>query len=248
MRAGRHDDGQTQEEATEDHRPLRRSTPEGHGPKPIAIVWGAEDPMVRGPLVGTVTSTAQRNVIGTHAGSYSVYRAVAVAAGALDPLKKPDLTNTAPTHAIGPFPQWFDPSKIVSMDPFGAVVSAAFKSYSRGGATTSGPTVVVDARAHSRPRARRCRHGGPREGRRQDPPRGRRHRRRQGGDRARMVAARGRGALRLHRGRSPAHALRAHGGHVPRARDARRSQRLSAAHRRRDRLHDRRRDEHPGPE
>ena len=64
------------------------SHPGGHGPKPIPIVWGAEDPMVRGPLVGTVTNTAQRNVIGTHAGSYSVYRAVAVAAGALDPLDR----------------------------------------------------------------------------------------------------------------------------------------------------------------
>jgi GTP cyclohydrolase II len=124
------------------------SHPGGHGPKPIPIVWGAEDPMVRGPLVGTVTNTAQRNVIGTHAGSYSVYRAVAVAAGALDPLKKPDLTNTAPTHAIGPFPQWFDPSKIVSMDPFGAVVSQAFKSYFDLGYDIRPTIAVTRARIH----------------------------------------------------------------------------------------------------
>ena len=55
-------------------------------------------------------------VIGTHAGSYSVYRALAVAAGALDPLRKPDLTNTAPTLRIGPHPQWSNPDKIVSLD------------------------------------------------------------------------------------------------------------------------------------
>src|ERR1019366_8586673 len=124
------------------------SHPGGHGPKPIPIGWGAEDPMVRGPLVGTVTKMAERNVIGTHAGSYSVYRAVAVAAGVLDPLKKPDLTNTAPTHAIGPFRQWFDPSKIVSMDPFGAVVSSAFKSYFDQGYDIRPTIAVTRARIH----------------------------------------------------------------------------------------------------
>jgi GTP cyclohydrolase II len=105
------------------------SHPQGHGPQPIGIEWGAADPMVRGPLIGTVTNGAQRNVIGTHSGSYSVYRAIAVAAGVLDPLKKPDLTNTSPTHPIGPFPQWADPNKIVSLDPFGAVVSDVFRGY-----------------------------------------------------------------------------------------------------------------------
>jgi GTP cyclohydrolase II len=124
------------------------SHPGGHGPKPIPIVWGATDPMERGPLIGTVTSTAQRNVVGTHAGSYSVYRAVAVAAGALDPLRKPDLTNTAPTHAIGPFPQWFDAAKIVSLDPFGAVVSSAFRSYFEQGYDIRPTIAVTRARIH----------------------------------------------------------------------------------------------------
>jgi GTP cyclohydrolase II len=124
------------------------SHPGGHGPKPIPVVWGAADPMVRGPLIGTVTSQAQRNVVGTHAGSYSVYRAVAVAAGALDPLRKPDLTNTAPTHALGPFPQWFDASKIVSLDPFGAVVSAAFRSYFEQGYDIRPTIAITRARIH----------------------------------------------------------------------------------------------------
>src|SRR5450432_2336297 len=122
------------------------SHPGGHGPKPVPIVWGAEDPMTRGPLIGTVTNKSQRNVIGTHAGAYSVYRAVAVAAGALDPLRKPDLTNTAPTHAIGPHPSWFDPKKIVSLDPFGAIVSAVFKPYFEQGYDIR-PTIAV-TRAH----------------------------------------------------------------------------------------------------
>lgn len=37
-----------------------------------------------------------RNVIGTHSGSYSVYRALAVAAGALSRDHRADLTNTSP--------------------------------------------------------------------------------------------------------------------------------------------------------
>jgi GTP cyclohydrolase II len=124
------------------------SHPGGHGPKPIPVVWGATDPMERGPLVGTVTCKDQRNVIGTHAGSYSVYRAVAVAAGALDPLRKPDLTDTAPTHVLGPFPQWFEPTKIVSLDPFGAIVSSVFESYFEKGYDIR-PTIAI-TRAHIR--------------------------------------------------------------------------------------------------
>lgn len=124
------------------------SHPGGHGPRPAPIVWGARDPLERGPLIGTVTNTAQRNVIGTHAGSYSVYRAVAVAAGALDPLRKPDLTNTAPTHTIGPFPQWFDPTKIVSLDPFGAVVADAFRTFFDQGYDIRPTIAVTRARIH----------------------------------------------------------------------------------------------------
>ena len=124
------------------------SHPGGHGPKPIPIVWGAADPEARGPLVATVTNRTQRNVIGTHSGSYSVYRALAVAAGALDPLRKPDLTNTAPTHAFGPFAAWGNPEKIVSLDPFGAVVSEAFRGYFERGYDIQ-PTIAV-TKAHIR--------------------------------------------------------------------------------------------------
>ncbi len=69
-----------------------------------AIVWGAADPMERGPVVGTTTNRRQRNVIGTHSGSYGVYRALAVAAGSLPRGHRADLTNTAPTDPIGPYP------------------------------------------------------------------------------------------------------------------------------------------------
>src|SRR5687768_142931 len=62
-----------------------------------ALHWGEADPLERGPVVGTTTHRAQRNVIGTHSGSYGVYRALAVAAGTLERGHRADLTNTAPT-------------------------------------------------------------------------------------------------------------------------------------------------------
>jgi len=114
----------------------------GTGAKPVAINWGAQDPMVRGPVIATLTNPEQRNVIGTHSGSYAVYRALAVAAKALDPYHVPDLTNTAPAHLLGPHPAWFDAEKIVSIDPFGAVVQTAFKDYLAKGYDVR-PTIAV---------------------------------------------------------------------------------------------------------
>jgi hypothetical protein len=42
------------------------------------IAWGAGEPRARGPVVGSVTNPGDRNVIGAHGGSYSLYRALAV--------------------------------------------------------------------------------------------------------------------------------------------------------------------------
>ncbi len=90
------------------------------------IVWGAAEAAARGPVVGSVTRPGDRNVIGAHGGAYALYRALAVSAGALNPLARPDLTNTSPAVAIGPHPQWADPGKIVSLDPWGHVVQDVF--------------------------------------------------------------------------------------------------------------------------
>lgn len=96
------------------------------GTQSFPIVWGNPDPKVRGPVIGTVANAAHRNVIGTHSGSYAVYRALAIAKGSLQPDHRPDLTHTNPTHEIGPYPSWSDPHKIVSLDPWGALVSEVY--------------------------------------------------------------------------------------------------------------------------
>jgi len=110
------------------------------------IHWGAADPLVRGPIVGTTTERSRRNVIGTHSGSYGVYRALAVAAKSLTRGHRPDLTNTSPTDAIGPYPQWSEPDRIVSLDPWGAVVADVYKTFLAKGDDIR-PTIAV-TKAH----------------------------------------------------------------------------------------------------
>lgn len=118
------------------------SHPNSFGPQPIPIHWGAADPMQRGPIIATLTKQAHRNVIGTHSGGYAVYRALAVASGALQSDHRADLTNTSPVAHIGPHPSWADPDKIVSLDPFGAVASEVFASYYTQGYDIR-PTIAI---------------------------------------------------------------------------------------------------------
>jgi GTP cyclohydrolase II len=107
---------------------IRLTSHPAPGAKPrFPITWGAPSARERGPIIGTVSRPADRNVIGTHGGSYALYRALAVSAGALNPIRRPDLSNTQPAAAIGPFPQWSDAARIVSLDPWGHMVAEAFQ-------------------------------------------------------------------------------------------------------------------------
>ena len=111
-----------------------------------ALHWGADDPQLRGPIVGSTTNRSQRNVVGTHSGSYGVYRALAVAAGNLVKGHRADLTDTSPTDLVGPYPQWGDPKKIVSIDPWGASVQVVYADYLAQGYDIR-PTIAV-TKAH----------------------------------------------------------------------------------------------------
>lgn len=130
----------------EPHHVKLTSHPDRHGHQPIAIEWGASDIESRGPIIATTTNFAHRNAIGTHSGSYSVYRALAIAAGSLNPEHRADLSNTAPAAKIGPHPQWSDPHKIISLDPYGHMVPTAFKKYFNAGIDIR-PTIAV-TKAH----------------------------------------------------------------------------------------------------
>ncbi len=110
------------------------------------IKWGAPTPQERGPIIGTVTNPADRNVIGAHGGSYSLYRALAISARALNPLARPDLHNTHPTAEIGPHPQWTEPGRIVSLDPWGHMVGEVYKDDIASGIDIRPSIAVTKAR------------------------------------------------------------------------------------------------------
>ena len=122
------------------------SHPSAGGTPVRPIHWGAADPAERGPVIGTTTTRGHRNVIGTHSGSYGIYRALAGAAGALARSHPADPTNTTPPEPIGPYPQWSDPDRIVSLDPLGAIVASVFADDIAAGVDIR-PTIAV-TKAH----------------------------------------------------------------------------------------------------
>src|SRR6202795_3047792 len=113
---------------------IRLTSHPGAGtPGRFPIRWGAATAHESGPVVGTTTAGSDRNAIGAHGGSYSLYRALAVSAGTLNPIVRPDLSNTAPVIEIGPFPQWSEQRRIVSLDPWGHRVADDFRAEIAGG-------------------------------------------------------------------------------------------------------------------
>ncbi len=89
--------------------------------------WGASSARNRGPIIADADGTRRGNAIGAHSGPYALYKAVALATGAIPADHRPNLTDTLPAVTIGPFPQWQDPSRIVSLDPWGHRVVCDFE-------------------------------------------------------------------------------------------------------------------------
>jgi len=102
------------------------SHPSGGKPHKFPIVWGAATAQARGAVIGSTTARSHRNVIGAHGGTYSIYRALAVSSGALDPSARPDFKDTGPLIEIGPHGQWVGQDTIVSLDPWGHRVTSDF--------------------------------------------------------------------------------------------------------------------------
>lgn len=69
----------------------------------------------------------RRNAMGAHGGSYSIYNALAIAAGDLPSDFRPDLRNSEPVFNFPWQPSWADKTKIVSMDPFGHDIMNQFR-------------------------------------------------------------------------------------------------------------------------
>lgn len=116
------------------------------GSNPIAMNWGSTEPHVRGPVIATVKHGGQRNAIGAHGGGYCIYTALAVAAGELNPSHIPNLAQTMPTDKIGPYPSWVDPKRLVTLDPWGAMVTDVYSEYYKKGYDIR-PTIAI-TKAH----------------------------------------------------------------------------------------------------
>jgi GTP cyclohydrolase II len=122
------------------------SHPGSLGPPIVPIHWGAPTAAERGPVVASPAEPRHRNAIGSYSGSYAIYRALAVATRALARDHRPDLTDTAPVVAVPPRPQWTDPAKIVSLDPWGHLVGDVFAEQIAQGIDAR-PTIAI-TRAH----------------------------------------------------------------------------------------------------
>ncbi len=112
----------------------------------LPINWGAKDPKERGPVVASISNPLHRNAIGSHSGSYTVYRALSIASGQFPKMHIPDLKNTESTTTIGPQDSWTDPDKFVSIDPWGADVNVHFKDYMEKGYDVRPSIAVTQAR------------------------------------------------------------------------------------------------------
>lgn len=108
----------------------------------LPLHWGAKNPKERGPVIASVTNPRARNAIGTHSGSYTIYRALSVASKQYPVDHKPDLNNTESPIKIGPFDSWYDPDRLVSIDPWGYDVNINFKELLEEGYDIR-PTIAV---------------------------------------------------------------------------------------------------------
>jgi len=108
----------------------------------LPIQWGDKNPMKRGPVVASQTNQEHRNAIGTHGGSYTVYRALSIASGKFPQSHKPDLHNTHSPTKIGPHDSWFDPAKLVAIDPWGMDPQLHFEPLFKKGYDIR-PTIAV---------------------------------------------------------------------------------------------------------
>lgn len=127
------------------------SYPGQAGVDPLPMEWGAKNPEERGPVVVSrhPSTIRRRNAIGAHGGSYSIYFALALASKQLETDHKPDFTNTEPAASIGPFPTWYDPKKIVAMDPWGHLAPWLYKDIIKNEDVDIRPTIAI-TKAHMR--------------------------------------------------------------------------------------------------
>ncbi|KAK7462175.1 hypothetical protein VKT23_007778 [Stygiomarasmius scandens] len=130
-------------------RVLLTTYPDQHGIHPYQLSWFSSSPSTRGPVICSrlPSSIKLRNAIGAHSGSYSIYRALSIGMGTLDPNHRPDYSLTSPPVDVPPNEAWWTPGKIVSFDPWGHLVPQVFASQINDEGLDIRPSIAV-TRAH----------------------------------------------------------------------------------------------------
>ena len=190
-------------------------------------------------MIATVNAGADRNAIGAHGGSYSIYRALAISSGAMDPKARPDLQDTSPVCEIGPHTQWGDAGKIVSLDPWGHRVAQDFGDLIAEGIDIR-PSIAITKARLTLPEIQDAIAAGRLEVDGEIVHEAGDVSVTKIADRSGLVAARRRRAVRGRRSGPAPLPVRADRRHVSRAGHPARPQRLPAADRRHDALHLRR--------
>src|ERR1700730_8410014 len=126
------------------------SHPGTAGQGAIPLRWGASSPADRGPVVASSGEPRLRKAGGCSSGVSEIYRARGVHTRALSRAHRPDFPDTAPAALIGAHPQWADPAKIVSLDPWGHLVGEVFAEHIRAGVDARPTTPTPRARTATR--------------------------------------------------------------------------------------------------
>src|SRR5204863_9863942 len=95
-----------------------------------------------GPAVASPAEPRHRDAVGAYGGACAICRALAVATRARAPDHRPGLTDTAPAALIVTRPQWTEPGRIVSLDPYGHLVGELLAEAIRAGLDVR-PTIAV---------------------------------------------------------------------------------------------------------
>ena len=110
--------------------------------RPTEVSWYARTPLERGPVVSY--PDPERNAIGVPTGNYAPYRAIGALRQTLATDHVADYSLTAPVAEIGPHAAWFEPGRIVALDPFGHVTAREFSSAIAHGRSIR-PSIAVAA-------------------------------------------------------------------------------------------------------
>ncbi|QPG76498.1 Putative GTP cyclohydrolase [Brettanomyces nanus] len=123
---------------------------------PIKTDWYNADPKKRGPVVPSKfkNGLGKHNAIGAHGGPYSIYHALSIGTRQLDSNHIADYTSGFPSFDFPQVPEWSEPGKIVSLDPFGHMTPWLYNSIGKKEGVEVRPSMAITKAVLSIPEIR----------------------------------------------------------------------------------------------